>query len=950
MFTQVQNGEVQFQSKGPPKSRPRSGLSPLHRKKSGTAGSSGASFGKARVLTVHGKGDNTEVAALQMSNLNLVGCNLVGAEGPLESPADPTVERYVDGPFYSWYDLASNNGFCSEQILQGLCHLHSFIEDNGPFDGAFGFSQGACMLTLLMQDDVVRLLNSRFGLHFTVGTHIEHASRGKGVVVDVRDDDSRGKPYSVRFDSGETHHYTIDQINAKNTRLQQTASALIKRMFTVGSRIVHPLRGPGVVVEVDSDDPRGRPYRIKFDNGQFHQYSSFQLSSKNTLKRAAGTVVKAVKQNPTNVHFESPSLGFVVLACASDICAVRKKLGLPAEPSSKIAWPLSVHIIGKTDPYRPASEAVAMHMFEGRSRLVLYKGGGHTIGRDIQANELFATRMFAHLTGTPAADGLLLLQQQSFDGGVAYAESMGHHVRPVDEEALDWHDTSEFTEACVVPNVQVVRCAVKAEAVASHPLTFRGLLEAQPSEKPFLRDAQRPGLVTTYGQLLDFISAGGPGDLRRIGVQPGQCMVYSISGGSALGAGAFITVASQTCGAPLDPNVTAEDAAAAIEQFQAVHVLLFDGVASDGLEAAAKSADGVTIHRATPLGMDQPGLFTLRSEMPADPGPPLEMKPEDPVLLLRTSGTTSKPKGVPLRQGQLVRNGLLLSGTIKLEPNDVCINAMPLFHIGGISASILSTMAVGAQVTCMAAFKPDLFIEALAGRGYAADIADADISASTGPRPSWYSSVPTIHMAVVNYLRSDQNGAGQTTLQGQGNTYGVEYGLHRLLQVDHLSKLPAKMTSVMTKQAASGVHQTVLAMAGVADAVKHMKMPRRASSTEQQNATAFDMNADKKHDTCLTTNTTNIAQSVTHALRFIRSGAATLTPDDMIALSKTYGGVPIYSTYSMSEQMRYRSHRRGLSRVCTCLRRQGPSACQSARLWRLQTQTLWCRSLQGSLV
>jgi hypothetical protein len=156
-----------------------------------------------------------------MSNLNLVGCNLVGAEGPLESPADPTVERYVDGPFYSWYDLASNNGFCSEQILQGLCHLHSFIEDNGPFDGAFGFSQGACMLTLLMQDDVVRLLNSRFGLHFTVGTHIEHASRGKGVVVDVRDDDSRGKPYSVRFDSGETHHYTIDQINAKNTRLQQ---------------------------------------------------------------------------------------------------------------------------------------------------------------------------------------------------------------------------------------------------------------------------------------------------------------------------------------------------------------------------------------------------------------------------------------------------------------------------------------------------------------------------------------------------------------------------------------------------------------------------------------------------------------------------------------------------------------------------------------------------------
>ena len=66
---------------------------------------------------------------------------------------------------------------------------------------------------------------------------------------------------------------------------------------------------------------------------------------------------------------------------------------------------------------------------------------------------------------------------------------------------------------------------------------------------------------------------------------------------------------------------------------------------------------------------------------------------EEVGLLLRTSGTTSKSKVVPLHIRSLTNNGATLSRSLELKAADVCINAMPLFHIGGLSCSILATIA-----------------------------------------------------------------------------------------------------------------------------------------------------------------------------------------------------------------------------------------------------------------
>ena len=124
--------------------------------------------------------------------------------------------------------------------------------------------------------------------------------------------------------------------------------------------------------------------------------------------------------------------------------------------------------------------------------------------------------------------------------------------------------------------------------------------------------------------------------------------------------------------------------------------------------------------------------------------PPLVTLSVDICLMLRTSGTTSKPKGVPLKHGQIVDNGAIIASTLGLTRHDMCYGIMPLFHIGGLSASIMCSISVGASVTCDGAFNPELMVKAL----------------MSTPKPSWYSSVPTIHNATVAFLTANSSEYG----------------------------------------------------------------------------------------------------------------------------------------------------------------------------------------------
>ncbi|KAM5436780.1 hypothetical protein McanMca71_001894 [Microsporum canis] len=96
-----------------------------------------------RILCLHGVGSSGAVLEAQMANLQREldpSFELVFVDGPFECERGPGVPEYISGPFYS-----HTQGYSPAQIAQAVDYLEDLLEDEGPFDGIFGFSQGAAL-------------------------------------------------------------------------------------------------------------------------------------------------------------------------------------------------------------------------------------------------------------------------------------------------------------------------------------------------------------------------------------------------------------------------------------------------------------------------------------------------------------------------------------------------------------------------------------------------------------------------------------------------------------------------------------------------------------------------------------------------------------------------------------------------------------------------------------
>jgi acyl-CoA synthetase (AMP-forming)/AMP-acid ligase II len=107
-------------------------------------------------------------------------------------------------------------------------------------------------------------------------------------------------------------------------------------------------------------------------------------------------------------------------------------------------------------------------------------------------------------------------------------------------------------------------------------------------------------------------------------------------------------------------------------------------------------------------------------------------------MILHTSGTTSRPKRVPIRHRNLATSAANICATYQLGPGDRALCVMPLFHIHGIVASLLSTLAAGGTVICPPGF------DAMRFWGWVEEF-----------RPTWYSAVPTMHQLLL--ARAERN-------------------------------------------------------------------------------------------------------------------------------------------------------------------------------------------------
>src|SRR3954468_8402846 len=91
-----------------------------------------------------------------------------------------------------------------------------------------------------------------------------------------------------------------------------------------------------------------------------------------------------------------------------------------------------------------------------------------------------------------------------------------------------------------------------------------------------------------------------------------------------------------------------------------------------------------------------------------------DVSPDDPVMIQYTSGTTGFPKGALLRHRGLLNNGADTADRMGVDPGDVFITTMPLFHTGGCVCCVMGAVSKAATQVLIEAFDPGLVLELFA--------------------------------------------------------------------------------------------------------------------------------------------------------------------------------------------------------------------------------------------
>ncbi len=238
----------------------------------------------------------------------------------------------------------------------------------------------------------------------------------------------------------------------------------------------------------------------------------------------------------------------------------------------------------------------------------------------------------------------------------------------------------------------------------------------------------------SYGELDEEVERVA-GLLAGIGVQPGRAVSIVLPNGLDF-VTLFMSVARVgAIAAPLNSAYTEEEFKFYMEDADSQLAIVppgdhagRDAAASLGIPVMEASLDG----SATVL---KSGGTPLSESKTAD-----RPNAEDIALFLHTSGTTSRPKGVPLTHGNLVTSLKNISETYELTPDDVAMVVMPLFHVHGLIGVSLSTFYSGGSIVVPSRFSASAFWP---------------IQAETAA--TWYSAVPTIHQVLL--LRADDDNA-----------------------------------------------------------------------------------------------------------------------------------------------------------------------------------------------
>jgi oxalate---CoA ligase len=278
-----------------------------------------------------------------------------------------------------------------------------------------------------------------------------------------------------------------------------------------------------------------------------------------------------------------------------------------------------------------------------------------------------------------------------------------------------------------------------------------------------------PGGVPLSYVALRSLVADTTAALNTRGIGAGDRVGIVLDNGPEMAA-TFLSVASAATAAPLNPSYRAEEFEFYLTDLNAKLLIVAEGKDSPAVGVAKKL--NVPIARLHAHPEKGAGTFTLAFEgQPGSGSTPRQTTTDDIALVLHTSGTTSRPKIVPLAHRNVCASASNIRGTLALTSGDRNLVIMPLFHIHGLIAALLAPLSAGGEVCCSPGFNALKFFS------WMGEV-----------RPTWYTGVPTMHQAILlrapgnaevlrdhrlRFIRSSSSALPPTVITQLETTFGV---------------------------------------------------------------------------------------------------------------------------------------------------------------------------------
>jgi len=237
-------------------------------------------------------------------------------------------------------------------------------------------------------------------------------------------------------------------------------------------------------------------------------------------------------------------------------------------------------------------------------------------------------------------------------------------------------------------------------------------------------------------------------------------------------AAAFLCICAGATAAPLNPAYRTDEFEFYLSDLKARLLVVGREMSSPAVEVAKRLE--IPLVRLVPAPEKGAGSFSLEfpqgfaTRRAEESG---AAAPEDTALVLHTSGTTSRPKIVPLSQRNVCASAYNVSRAVAFTAADRGLNIMPLFHIHGLIAGILAPLSAGGEVCCTTGFNALKFFS------WMAEV-----------HPTWYTAVPTMHQTILSratknldvikagslrFIRSSSSSLAPQVIRELEETFGI---------------------------------------------------------------------------------------------------------------------------------------------------------------------------------